>query len=99
MNSSFIPSGPGLCFFAKVPFKGFPVHIELKIHLGLDTRKPLFRASDQVRINKACSATETSQKMKNFHVRSLGIILSKEGMAKVLIRLCACTCNLVYMSN
>ena len=55
--------------------------------MGLDARKPVFGVSEKVRFKPACSATETSKKLEILLVASLGMILSKKKIPKMLIRL------------
>ena len=49
--------------------------------MGLDARKPVLGLSNKMRFQPACSATETSQKIGNFHVAILDI-LSNKGIKK-----------------
>ena len=44
--------------------------------LNLITRKPVFGVCDQVRLEPACSATETSKSLESLDLERLGIILS-----------------------
>ena len=53
-------------------------------------RKLVLEVSDKVRLKPACSATETSQKIKIALVASLEMILSNKGITKALIRLSKC---------
>ena len=55
--------------------------------MGLLVRKPLIRVSDKVRFKPACSAKETSQKIKISLIASLDMILSSEQKTKLLVRL------------
>ena len=55
--------------------------------MGLHVRKPVFRVSDEVRFQPACSATETSYKIEISLIASLDMILSDKCITKVLIRL------------
>ena len=47
---------------------GWPTIIN---NMGRDARNPVFGVSDKVRFKPACSATETSKKIKSLHVASL----------------------------
>ena len=58
--------------------------------LGCDARKPVFRVPDKVNFKPACSATETSYKIKILLVASLNMILSNKRITKALIRLRGC---------
>ena len=51
------------------------------------TRKPVFGVCDQVRLEPACLAIETSQSLEILEIASIGNILSKQRTLKVLIRL------------
>ena len=58
--------------------------------MSLVPTKPVFGVSEKVVFKPACSATETSQKIKISLVASLDIILSDKPITKALIRLCRC---------
>ena len=58
--------------------------------LGLDRRNTVFGVCNQVRFNLACSATETSKNIKILHVGSVDVILPRNQITKVLIRLHGC---------
>ena len=62
----------------------------IRLNMGLDTRKPVFRVSDKVRLKPVSSATETSDKIENLLVPILDMILSNKRITKRLIRLCGC---------
>ena len=55
--------------------------------MSLVTRKPVFGVSDQVRLKPVCTAIETSWRLEILNVETTGIILSKQRITKVLIRL------------
>ena len=55
--------------------------------MGLDTRKPVPGFCNQVMLEPACSATETSQNIAIFLEESGVIVLSRKQIATALIRL------------
>ena len=59
-------------------------------YMSLITRKPVFGVCNQVRLKPACSATETSQCLEILDIETRGIILSKQWITMVLIRLHEC---------
>ena len=64
--------------------------ISTYIYLCLIARKPVFRVCDQEKFNSACSVTGTSQNLEISHIISFIIILSRQHITKVLIRLHGC---------
>ena len=58
--------------------------------MNLVTRKPLFGVFEQVRLELASSATETSQRLGILDIETKGIILSRQQTIKALIRLRGC---------
>ena len=54
------------------------------------TRKPVFGVCDQVRLEPACSATETSLRLEISDIETKDIILSRQWTTKSLIRLRGC---------
>ena len=57
--------------------------------MSLVMRKPVFGVCDKVRFKPACSATETSYRLKISVIANRDIILSRQ-QTKVLNRLCGC---------
>ena len=55
--------------------------------MSQDTRKPVFRVCDQLRLKLACSADETSKGLEISAVSNRGIIPSRQRTTKELIRL------------
>ena len=53
-------------------------------------RKPVFGVCDQVRLKRACSATETSQSLEILDLASIDIMLFRQQTTKMLIRLRGC---------
>ena len=53
--------------------------------MGWDVRKPCIGVLDIARIKPACSATETSSKIKISLVARLDMVLSKQQKTKVLM--------------
>ena len=65
-------------------------------------REPVFGASDQVRLDPVCSATETSQNNEIWHIVSSTILLARHRISKELIRLRACagwSATLLFVYN
>ena len=69
------------------------IHILLKkktYQLSLVTRKPVFGVCDQVRHERACVATEATQRLEISDLETRGIILSRQRTTNALIRLRGC---------
>ena len=64
--------------------------ITVVYNLSLVTRKPVFGVCDQVSLKPSCSATETRYMLEIFDLETRGIILSRQRITKVLIRLRGC---------
>ena len=62
-------------------------------HLGLKVTKPVFGVFNQVRLNAACSAMETSLHDEILYEASLDSILCSEGNTKALIAQLVCSCS------
>ena len=58
--------------------------------MGLDTRKPVFRVSDKVRVKPAAQLHRVARKLKFPFVKSLDKVLSSKQISKALIRLHRC---------
>ena len=62
----------------------------LSNYMSLVTKNPVFGVSNQVRLKSACSASETSHRLKILDIETRGIIISQQRITKTLIRLCGC---------
>ena len=71
--------------------------ISTYVYMCLIARKPVFRVCDQERLNPACSVTGTSQNLEISHIISFIIILSRQHITKVLIRLHGCAGWYAYL--
>ena len=70
----------------------WPIRITFSLpnYMSPVTRKPVFRVCDQVRLKLAWSAIETSYKLEISDIDTRDVILSRQWITKILIRLCGC---------